>query len=198
MLLELLEIASSKTLEYDPHTRARLSKLQGKTVVLHIKQLDQRLAISAYPQGLEFSQQLPDQVDVTLSATLGALLKISRDGMDNAHLELGELDIQGDPILGQRFAQIIADLNVDWQALLAEQIGDAPAKLITSSALTMREAAQQSQTHIKSLIRSLLTDELGLLADAPSVEAFLDDVDELRARAERLQRRIQQLEKGSG
>jgi len=197
MLLDLLELASNKTLEHDPSTQTRLTKLQGKTMTLHIKPIEQSLSVTPYPEGIEFSQDAPEHVDVTLSATLGALVKISRDGMENAELEPGELEIQGDPIIGQRFAQIIADLNIDWESLLAEQIGDAPAKLVTLSAIQARDFAKESQSHIKSFISRLLTDDLELVAEKSEVEPFLDDVDELRADADRLMARIDRLRKQS-
>lgn len=194
MLLDLLELASNKTLEHDPQTLARLVKLQGKTMTLHIKTVEQSLSITPHPQGLEFSNQVPDQVDVTLSATLGALIKISRDGMEEAELETGELEIQGDPIIGQRFAQIIADLNIDWESLLSEQIGEAPAKLVTLSAQQARELAKESQSQFKRILTRLLTDELELVAEKADVETFLDAVDDLRADADRLMSRIQRLQ----
>lgn len=194
MLLDLLELASNKTLEHDPSTQARLVKLQGKTMTLHIKSLEQSLSITPYPEGLEFSHDVPEQVDVTLSATLSALIKISRDGMEDAELEAGELEIQGDPIIGQRFAQIIADLNIDWESLLAEQIGEAPAKLISVSATQAREFAKESQSQIKSMLSRLLTDDLDLVAEKSDVEPFLDDVDELRADVDRLAARIKRIQ----
>ena len=194
MLLDLLELASNKTLEHDPSTQARLVKLQGKTMTLHIKSLEQSLSITPYPEGLEFSHDVPEQVDVTLSATLSALIKISRDGMEDAELEAGELEIQGDPIIGQRFAQIIADLNIDWESLLAEQIGEAPAKLISVSATQAREFAKESQSQIKSVLSRLLTDDLDLVAEKSDVEPFLDDVDELRADVDRLAVRIKRIQ----
>jgi len=193
MLLDIFELASNKTLEHDSGTQARLVKLQGKTMTLHIKSLGQSISITPHHEGLEFSQEVPEHVDVTLSVTLGALIKISRDGMENAELEPGELEIQGDPIIGQRFAQIIADLNVDWESLLAEQFGDVPAKLITQSALQARDFAKASQAQVKTFISRLLTNELELVAEKSAVEPFLDGVDELRADADRLMARINRL-----
>ena len=82
MLIDLIELASNKTLEHDPQTLERLEKLQGKTMTLNIKSIDQSLSITPYKEGLEFSQIAPEHVDVTLSTTFGAMVKISRDGME--------------------------------------------------------------------------------------------------------------------
>ena len=134
MLLDLLELASNKTLEHDPQTLERLAKLQGKTMTLNIKTIGQSFSVTPQREGLEFSNTLPEKVDVTLSVTLSAMIKISRDGLEDAELEQGELEIVGDPIIGQRFAQVIAKLDIDWHGLLAEHIGESPAKAVSFAA----------------------------------------------------------------
>lgn len=195
MLLDLLELASNKTLEHDPNTLARLEKLQGKTMTLHIKPVNQSLSITPRPQGLEFSHTIPERVDVTLSATIGAMIKISRDGMENADLQPGELEIQGDPIIGQRFAQVITGLNIDWQSLLAEQLGDGPAQIMSVAGNQAKEFAQTSQTHLKSALSKFIKEDMNIVVDKAEVESFLDDVDTLRADADRLIARIKRLQR---
>lgn len=194
MLLELFELASNKTLEHDPATQARLEKLQGKTMALHIKPINQSLAVTPHPSGLEFSNTIPESVDVTLSATLGAMIKITRDGMENAELEPGELEINGDPIVGQRFAQIMSELNIDWHSLLAEQIGDGPAHVVTTAAEQAKDIAKNSQSHLKQLFSKFIKDDMNVVVDKDEVNAFLDDVDTLRADADRLITRIKRLQ----
>lgn len=194
MLIDLLELASNKTLEHDPQTQARLQKLQGKTMTLNITTVGQSLSITPYAEGLEFSQQTPERVDVTLSATLGAMVKISKDGMDNAELEPGELEIAGDPIVGQRFAQLISDLNIDWEGLLAEQIGDSPAKAVTFATQQAKLFATDAHLKLKEFVNTLIKDDMHVVADKNSVDEFLDDVDTLRADTDRLQARLQRLQ----
>lgn len=187
MLLQLFELASNKTLEHDQQTHARLVKLQGKIMALHIKSIDQSLVITSRPEGLEFSSVIPEHVDVTLKATLGAMLKITRDGIEDAELEPGELEIVGDPIIGQRFALVISELNIDWQSLLAEQIGDGPAHAVTSAAGHAKAFAKTSQSHLKELVNDFVKHELDVVVDKQEVDQFLDDVDTLRANVDRLE-----------
>ena len=190
MLIQLFELASNKTLEHDPQTRARLVKLQGKTMALYIKSVDQSLAITSRPEGLEFSRQIPDNVDVTLKATVGAMLKIARDGMEEAELEPGQLEIIGDPIVGQRFAMVISELDVDWQSLLAEQIGDGPANVVTTAAVQAKEFAQTSKTQFKDWVNDFIKNDLDIVVDKQEVDAFLDDVDTLRADVDRFEAKM--------
>ena len=185
MLLDLVELFSNRTLAYDRATQARLKRLQGKTMVLTIKPIDQSLAVTPQHEGLEFSQNIPAKIDVTLRATLGALLKISRDGFENAEFEPGELEIEGDPIVGQRFAMILAELDIDWDALLRQQFGDAPAQVIQFAAGQAIDFASTTRDHLKIIAKRILKDDLALVADKQEVDQVLDGIDDLRADSDR-------------
>ncbi len=195
MLLSLIELAGNKALDYDSATQTRLQKLQGKTMTLHIKTLDQSLSLMPRAEGLEFSSQPPKHVDVTLSTTLGAMIKISRDGLEDAELQAGELEMSGDPIIGQRFAQVIAGLDIDWQSLLAEQIGEAPARTVTTVAGHAKELAQESRERMHHLVERTIKEDMNIVADKQAVNKFLDDVDNLRADVDRLAARLARLAK---
>ena len=197
MLLDLIELASNKALEHDSKTRERLDRLQGKSMTLHIKTLEQSLTLCPQVEGLEFSRDTPEQADVILKATIGAMIKISRDGMDDADLNPGELEMIGDPIVGQRFAQLITNLDIDWESLFSEQIGSGPAKLVVTAAEQLRSFSKESQSYVKDMASHIMKDELGLVADRAEVDAFLDDIDTLRADAERLFAKLKTLSKAS-
>lgn len=162
-------------------------------MTLEIRPLNQRLNVSPQPHGLEFSNEHTD-TDVTLSATVGALIKIGRDGMEDAELAPGELEIHGDPIVGQRFAAVLSELDIDWEGLLAEHLGETPAVLISSGFDKARELALESRNVFGQHLSTLLTHELGVVADKEEIEPFLDAVDSLRADVERLHQRVQQLQ----
>ena len=197
MLIDLLELASNNALQYDDSSRDRLTKLVGKTMTLEIRPPGdlaiQRISVSPLPHGLEFSDQITE-TDVTLSTTIPALIKIGRDGLEEAELEPGELEINGDPIIGQRFAKILAELDIDWEGLLAEHIGESPAVIISAGLGKAKELAIESKSMFMKYINKLLIDDLELLAEKSEVEPFLDNVDTLRADVGRLQARLDRLQ----
>ncbi|MEO0368023.1 MAG: SCP2 sterol-binding domain-containing protein [Pseudomonadota bacterium] len=198
MLLDLIELASNRTLAHDQAAQDRLARLIGKTMVLTVKPMQQSLAVTPQQEGVEFAVEIPETVDVKLSATLGALIKISRDGLENAELSPGELEIEGDPIIGQRFALLIAELDIDWESLLTEQVGAAPSKLILYAAEQARDFATTTREHLKIIVSRLLKDELKLVADGREVEAVLDEIDQLRGKTDRLDARLRRLVSQAG
>ena len=198
MIIDLLEMASNNALQYDEKALQALAKLQGKSIVLEVRPIGklpiQRISVMPHPHGLEYSMSPLDKPDVTLSATVGAMVKISRDGLDDAELEPGELEINGDPIVGQRFAKVLAELDVDWQGLLAEHLGDTPAVLISAGFEHAKTFARESQSQIKLHLNKLLLEDLELVASEATVNQFMDDVDTIRADTDRLQARIKRVQ----
>lgn len=193
MLLSLLEIAGNRILSLDDDSKQKLEKLQGKTIALEIKTLKKTLYVIPTAKGIEFHNEVNNKPDVTIKTTLGALLKISKNGMENAELQTGELEIEGDAITGQRFAGIITELDIDWEELLAQQIGDIPARIIGQSAKSLSEWANDTRHTMKQNTSEYLTEELRIAAPKHAVDTFLNDVDTLRADVDRLYARIQRL-----
>ena len=190
MLYQLLELAGNKALEFDSATQTRLEKLQGRTLKLQITTLNQSLFISSRAEGIEISQAEPEQTDVTLKASLNALFKLGRDGLDEVELDPGELEIIGDPLIGQRFAQVIAQLDIDWEAMLSEQVGPAPAKTIGVAASSAVKLAQQGRQQFHSFVIDTLKTQNGLVADQQEVDVFLDNVKQLSEQVDRLEQRL--------
>ena len=197
MLIELFELACNHALEHDRATVERLHKLQGKSMALRIKTINQSVTVTPTPEGVELIREVPDSVDVILTATPAAILKISRSGMEDADLQPGELEISGDPSVGQRFATVISELNINWESLLAEQIGDSPARFVSLTAGQVRDFAEQSKQQIQRRFVHFVKDELDLTVESEEVEKFLDDVDTLRADVERLTSRLKRLQQVS-
>ncbi|MBT8116132.1 MAG: SCP2 sterol-binding domain-containing protein [Arenicella sp.] len=194
MLLELLELAGNNALQHDSGSRERLRKLSGNSMVLTIQPIQQSIAVMCAPGSIEFSASPPVKVDVRINTTVNALIKLSRHGMENADLQPGELEISGDPVIGQRFAQLLSELDIDWEAFLAEHLGDVPAHLLSHAASTAKGVASESKQLVQTRMNKLLTEDLQLVASKAEVEEFLDQVDDLRADADRLAARVSRLQ----
>lgn len=193
MLLQLAELACNKALEHDLAAQERMRSLHGKWVALEIKEINRTVHIAIKPHGLELLEHSEQSPHVTLSATPAAMLKIARQGMEDAELEPGDLEINGDPIVAQRFATLASNIDVDWEAFFAEHLGEVPAAFLSRGLATARSAALTGRAMVKQRIRDSLKSEMGLFADGEEVESFLDDVDELRGAVDRLEARLKRV-----
>ena len=155
MLTALFETASKTFFATDPDTLDKLSGLAGKRIALEIKKVNHTFYLLIAADHIALTSE-NDDVDVRLKAKPSTLLKIARDGIENAELDKGELEIEGDAIIGQRFALVISELDIDWHSLLAEHIGDGPAQLVTSAASQAKDFAQSSQIQFKKWINDFI------------------------------------------
>jgi len=134
-------------------------------------------------------------IDVRLKARPSTLLKIARDGMDDAELEKGELEIEGDAIIGQRFASLLNELDIDWEELLSEKVGDAPARFLFDLFSKAQQYQQENKRTIQQNVSEFLVEEARLVSHASHVESYIHNVDILRNDTARFQARLEKLEK---
>ncbi len=193
MLKDLINTAGQRLLEQDPQNHDKLEKLAGKAIAFEIKKLDKTLYFSPTTEALNVGLQAPEIIDVTIRAKPSTLLKIARDGIDNAELSSGELEIDGDAITGQRFAKLLSELDIDWEELFAQQIGDVSARLLFDGLQRLRSWGQETQSTVKQNISEFLVEEAKLAASKTAIDTYLDDVDALRNDVARLAARIRQL-----
>lgn len=198
MLKDIINQASQKlltpSLQDNPVTQAKLAKLSGKTIAFHLKKINQTFYFLPNEHGLEIENDQPEKIDVTISAKPSTILKIARDGMDDADLEAGELEIKGDAITGQRFAALLNELNIDWEELLSQRIGDVPAHVLASGISKLMAWSKDTHATMKQNMSEYLVEEARLAASRVAVEKYLDQVDELRNDVARLSARVTQLQ----
>lgn len=194
MLFEIIELACNKALEHDPGAQDALQQLNGKRVLLRIKRIDQEILVQPMNHGVDITPYQDETLDVTLAATPQALLSILRSGLDKADLEPGELEISGDPIVAQRFARIAAGLNVDWEGLLEEHLGEMPAAVIATGLRKASEYGAQGRALAKEMLNERINSEDSLVAAEQDVEVFMEQVDDLRASVDRLDARLKRIQ----
>lgn len=194
MLFEIIELACNKALEHDSGALAALQQLNGKRVLLKIKQVNQNILVQPMTHGIEITPYQGESLDVTLAATPKALLSILQSGLDKADLEPGELEISGDPIVAQRFARIAAELNIDWEAMLEEHLGEMPAALIATGLRKAADLGTQGRSLAKEKINEHINNEHSLVAAEQDVEMFMEQVDDLRAAVDRLNARLKRIQ----
>ncbi len=197
MLSALIETTSRKIFETDPDTLERLAKLDGKLIAIDIKKVNLTFCLAVESNGIAIVPEPNEEglVDVRLKAKPSTLLKIARDGMEDAELDKGELEIEGDAITGQRFASMLNALDIDWEELVSEKIGDVPARLLFQFFDNAKAWQQETKHTIQTNLSEYLTEEAEIASHADAVDHFINTVDILRNDTARLEARMQQLEK---
>jgi len=108
----------------------------------------------------------------------------------------GRIRVLGDMALAHQFQRAIDQLNPDWEAAMAEYLGDVPAHFLGQR---LRGAVKWSRQAFQSLnanVEEYIHEESQGLPGRRELEATFDDIDQLSLRVERIDARIRQIEPG--
>jgi ubiquinone biosynthesis protein UbiJ len=135
-----------------------------------------------------------EKVDVTLAGSPLNLLKLI--GSQNKALLFNSkaLELHGDSVRIQQILAFLSAIEIDWDALLAEFIGDVPAHLIGTSLRTgltwslnfSRAFIRDAEEYIKYELR-LLPDKLRANKQFVAISELAGNVEALSARLDKLE-----------
>nr|WP_157006477.1 SCP2 sterol-binding domain-containing protein [Luteibacter yeojuensis] len=194
-----MEAALNRTVDLDPDTRSRLDVLDGRSVQVHLTGPDLALRITVEKGRLRVGPP-EDGGSLRVTATPGSLLAMALRGDDDG-VAPGKVDIAGDAELARRLERLARQYAPDVEEAFARTFGDT---LGVALAKALREGlahARETGRHLVDDGADWLRDE-GRVAVAPGeLEGYLDGVDAVRERTERLDARLARLErarKGAG
>lgn len=196
----VLEAVLARAIALDPDTRARLAALDGRAVTLDLAGASGRsapaLRIVVDGGRLRVGPAFEGDSALRVAATPGSLLGLAlARGRDDA-LPPGRVQIAGDAELARRLEQLLRGYAPDIDAAFAQAFGDVAGVAI---ARALRNAFAWTRGSARSLARDtaeFLTEEGRDLVARAELDDFLDDVDALRERAERLDARVRRLRAG--
>jgi ubiquinone biosynthesis accessory factor UbiJ len=188
----LLESALNRALALDEHTRAQLAALEGRRIGIQLRGADLALAVSVQAGRLSVGPLWKAPGDLNLKASPGSLLAFALRRGDSI-LPPGKVDISGDAELARRVEKLLRDFRPDVEEAFAQTFGDV---LGVPLARGLRHALDWSRDSAQALAldtADYLREERRDLIAPAEMEQFLDDVDALRERADRLEARVQRL-----
>lgn len=186
----LIERLLNEVLRRDPSADERLQKLAGKSVRFDIKELPFQLTVAVDLDVLRLSTATEDEADCWVQTELGVLPELRDTANLTRLIKADKLDIEGDPMLAQQFVGLFRELDVDWQAELANNIGDAPAYWLTQLWQRSRQRFQQFADSQQRWLSGVVIEEKQLLPARIEFEQFKSEVQQIRAQVEKLDRRL--------
>jgi ubiquinone biosynthesis accessory factor UbiJ len=186
-----LETALNHTLSLDPDTHQRLAALNGRSVQLHLRGPEIALAVTVEDARLVVGPPLEDS-QLRVAATPGSLLAMlfRRDDDDIAP---GKVEIAGDAELARRLEKLASKFAPDFEEAFARTFGDVMGVPLAKAVRKGLAHARETAAHLTEDGADWLREEARIALAPGEVEGFLDGVDNLRERSERLESRVQRL-----
>jgi ubiquinone biosynthesis protein UbiJ len=189
-----LEEAINQRLALDPAAKERMGQLHGRVIALELRGFDTTLFFIPAPDRLQLLARHEGEPDCTLGGTPGTLLQMLQ-GTDKEGTAAipKEVSLSGDRELAQRFVTILQTAEVNWERHLSRYTGELIAQEVGRLVRGGMAWGEHIADTLGEELRMMLQERNGALPSRDEVTAFLADVDRLRDRVERLERRINRI-----
>jgi len=191
-LAAALETALDLYLKQDPQALRRCTALEGKIIGLDIIGLGLSLYFLPGSDGIQVSSRHEGDVDTQLTGSPFGFARLALGSREDA-LFKGTVEIKGDTETGQRFQDLLANTDWDWEEQLSHITGDIIARQIGNVARLSGKFISDSRNTLEQDVSEYLQEEARLLPTRGEVNDFLEDVDQLRSDVDRLNARVERL-----
>jgi ubiquinone biosynthesis protein UbiJ len=190
-----LEAAINGALKLDLATSNKLAALNGHVFELHCTLPQVSFFLIPGAGDVRLCGIFDGKADTTLTGSASELLKLAVASDPANTLINGELELHGDSAALIQLQKIIAGLELDWEAPLATLFGDVAAHEIGRGIRKGLQFAKQSLQKFQRQGKEFLVEESELFPPRWQADKFYRDIEQLNLRAERLEARLQQLQK---
>ena len=182
---QLINIA----LSHAPDLNRQLDGVDGKSMQISSLLPPCEFVVSWKGQQLNIEPAAESHVDAQISGPMLSLilLAIEKPELDSYH---GAARIIGDRAFIGDVRDIMQQLEIDWEALLASIIGDIPAHLLNISAGRAQDWQRQASSRSADSIENYFREEWQSAPVRKKMEQFTDAVVQLGGDRKQLQQRL--------
>jgi ubiquinone biosynthesis accessory factor UbiJ len=193
LLGRLLQSALNRALALDPETRGQLKRLDGRALSVTFTNTPLALRLAVSGETLEVGPAFGGDSALRVATTPGSLIAMALRRGDDAALAPGKVEIAGDAELARRLEKIASGYRPDFEEAFTRVFGDVlGVKIAQGFAGALRFARERGEALLRDGADYLREESRDLIAPG-EMDEFLDDVDALRERGERLEARIARL-----
>jgi len=185
-----IETALNHYLSLDSQALSRFSTLEGKIIAIEITGLNYSLYLFPSTDGFLVLSDFDGQADAIISGSPVALAKLGLVNDPKDLLFSGEVELRGDTQLANQFSRILAQLDIDWEELLAQNIGDIAAHKLGNMFRDVNQWVKRSTNAVSLDAGEYLQEESHLSPANAELRKFVQQVDELREGVDRLAAKI--------
>ena len=197
MLTERVEALLNRQAAASPRAGSLIATLAGRRLAITVRHTPWRWSVASDGTSLQLTRGTHETADATIHGTPLSLAALAGPAPE-AVIRRGDVAIDGDPDIANRFRELGALLHPDLEEELSRLVGDVPAHQLglgVRAAVGWLRAGLRTTGH--NLAEYLAHERRDLVPPAESA-GFLRDVDRLREDTDRLAARIDALAAGLG
>ena len=188
-----IEATINTALQYDPGTQQKLKQIEQQVLLIDCALPPIQVAIEPHKEGLSLHDSWSGEAAVTLSGSLVALANLAISNQDSGSFANSGVKISGNLESLRQFNELLSALDIDWEAALADLLGDIPAHIIGE---TLRKSAQfkeQTVQRATSVLTEISQEELRLTPSPSEYQQFKQGVRQLASDTDRLMAKLDKL-----
>lgn len=189
----ILERVVNGALNYDPASRNRLSRLDNTTLQVQTNNPDICFLFQFAETSVRVSAVHEHQAsDVSIKGDFFEFIELATK--DTPNLAKSNIEVSGKVGLLEDIKNILHELDIDWEAAIADIVGSIPGHAIAETIRLGGAWLSKKKDSISESLPQILIDELELLPSETELKNFYREVDELNAISQRVQARIERLQ----
>lgn len=191
-----LEKAINLALSMDPASQQRLKPLNGCVLEIYFTAAKRSVFFKA-EEGKVILLGNHDAPSVTLSGKMIAFVKLAYTNDKQSLFRSKEIELSGDAVRAQQIQNFMSRINIDWEGVLAEIIGDVPAHVLGTSVRQGIGWSKSLSSHFLVDLEEFIKYEVRLLPSRAMAKTQFEAIDQLRMATDRLEARIKSLIKST-
>ena len=193
MLLERLEAVLNRNVAASRRAQSLARQLDGRVMSLTVDGTPIAIHFRAEGGRLAVRSRHDGTADASLSGTPIALLALAGPKAEGA-LRTGGVRIEGDAEVAEKFRDLLAEAQPDFEEELARVIGDVGARRIANVARDLFGWGRKAAGSFAGSVVEYLQEEGRDVPTRVEVDEFLEGVDRLRDDTDRLEAKLSRLE----
>lgn len=186
----LLETAVNKLHQLDSSARQKRKALDGTIIGVSLREINKPLYFVISHQQIDLLSVYDDQPDCFIRLNLLALIELQDNHQLTSLIKSGQLEVDGDIKIVQQFAQLLTEMDIDWEEHLSTKVGDLLAHKLVYLAKQGKKTLRAQSNKVHKQLSEVVTEELRFVPGALEVAHFCDQVSDMEKQVATLDKKL--------
>ena len=186
LLCGLLETGVNQLHQLDISAEQKRKQLNGTIIGVTLQELNKPLYFVISKQQVDVLSVFEGPTDCFIRVSFNALHKLQDNLQLTTLIKTGQLEVEGDIQLVQKFAQLLTDMDIDWEEHLSHKVGDIVAHKVCCHIKQLHHAVISQFKATEKQTALYITEELKLAPGGLEVAYFCEQVKALEDKTNKL------------
>ncbi|GLS92627.1 SCP2 domain-containing protein [Psychromonas marina] len=186
----LLETGVNKLHQLDSSAKQKRKALDGTIIGVSLKEINKPLYFVISNQQIDLLSQFEGQPDCFIRVNFLALIELQDNHQLTNLIKSGQLEVDGDIKTVQKFAQLLTEMDIDWEEHLSKKVGDLLAHKIVYHAKQCKKTFTKQSDKAHKQLTEIITEELKVAPGPLEVAYFCDQVSDIEKQVAALEKQL--------